>query len=269
MRGRREVIMGAGALALAFSAFAFAHADVAAAPKPVTLKIAAASDLAFAFQDIAAAFENETGHRVILSMGSTGQFAKQLIEGAPFDVFAAANVSFVDDTVKAGVCDGKTQSMYGQGRLVMWSSKAVGLSAPADLAALASDERIVKVAIANPEHAPYGKAAQEAMTTAGVWAAVKPKLVYGENIQQTMKYAQSGNAEVAIVALSLALASKDGDYKLVDPKLHNEINQAIVVCGNGKDAARASAARAFVDYVGSPEGRATMKRFGFVLSGES
>ena len=199
-------------------------------------------------------------------MGSTGQFAKQLIEGAPFDVFAAANAAFADDTVKAGVCDGASKSLYGQGRIVLWANKAMGFSAPADLSAL-TDKKYVKIAIANPEHAPYGKAAQEALIAAGVWDAIKSKIVYGENIQQTMKYAQSGNAEVAIVALSLAIATKDGDSKGIDSKLHNPINQTMVACG--KNEAKKSVARAFIEYVGSPEGRTTMKRYGFALPGES
>lgn len=237
--------------------------------EPLVLKVAAASDLAFAFKDIGEAFEKkyEPYVKVSLSMGSTGQFAKQIIEGAPFHVFAAANVSFVDDTVRAGVCDGTTKQLYGQGRLVLWSNKALRLSAPGDLAGLV-DKKYVKIAIANPEHAPYGKAAQEAMIKAGVWDKVKDRIVYGENIQQTLKFAQSGNAEVAIVALSLALSTKDGDYKPVDPRLHNEINQAIVVCTDELEREH-NISRWFVDYVASQEGRAIMKRYGFVLPGDT
>lgn len=238
------------------------RADVVSPP----LKIAAASDLAFAFKEIAASFEKSSGQKVELAMGSTGQFARQIAEGAPFDVFAAANVSFVDDVVTAGACDGATKALYGQGRIVLWSNQALGFHAPADLRGLL-DKRYVKVAIANPEHAPYGKAAQQAMRKLGIWEGVKPKLVYGENIQQTLKYAQSGNVEVAIVALSLALATPNGDYRVIDAGLHEEINQGIVVCG--KDPARQDAARAFAAYVRSPEGRSIMKRFGFVLPGES
>ncbi len=262
---RSLVVVAAVFVASSVALVAFvARAD--APPAPITIKVAAASDLAFAFKDVADAFEKQTGHKVTVSLGSTGQFAKQLIEGAPFDVFAAANVSFVDDTVKAGVCDGATKTRYGQGRIVLWSNKAMGFSAPRDLKELV-DKKYVKIAIANPAHAPYGKAAQEAMMKAGVWDAVKSKIVYGENIQQTMKYAQSGNVEVAIVAISLALGSPDGDYTQIDPLLHNTIDQAAVVCG--KTAARTQAARMFVDYLGSKDGRATMKRYGFVLPGES
>ena len=239
----------------------------AAAPGVVApLRVAAAADLAFAFKDIAAAYEKKSGQKVELVMGSTGLLAKQIEEGAPFDVFAAANVSFADDVAKAGACDGKTKALYAQGRIVLWTSKKLGIAAPADIKELA-DKKFVKVAIANPEHAPYGKAAQEAMTKAGVWDAVKPKIVYGENVQQTLTYAQTGNVEVAVVALSIAMATPDGDYHLVDPSLYSEINQALVVCG--KDMARQAAARGFVAFVNSPDGRVIMKRYGFVLRGES
>lgn len=253
-------------------AFVPAHASDGAPAQPTpppspppALKVAAAADLAFAFKEIAAAYEKKSGQKVELVMGSTGLLAKQIQEGAPFDVFAAANVSFVDDVVKAGVCDGATKAPYAKGRIVLWSSKKVGGTAPVDVKEL-TDKKYVKVAIANPEHAPYGKAAQEAMTKAGVWDAVKPKLVYGENVQQALMFAQTGNAEVAVVALSLAVATPDGDYHLIDAALHAEINQAMVVCG--KDPARGAAARAFTAYVSSPEGRTVMKRFGFVLPGE-
>ena len=263
----RLPVLVVATFAFAGNAFA-ADAAPAAPPAVVTpaLKIAAAADLAFAFREVAAVYEKKTGQHVDLVLGSTGLLAKQVQEGAPFDVLAAANVSFVDDVVKAGVCDGKTKAMYAQGRIVMWSSKALGLAAPADVKGLA-DAKVKKIAIANPEHAPYGKAAMEAIAKAGVLDVVKPKLVYGENVQQTLKYAQTGNVEVAIVALSLAIATPDGDWHAIDPALHAPIDQALVVCG--KDAARTAAARGFTTFVSSPDGRSIMKRYGFVLPGES
>ena len=253
-------------LAALVSLPALAVESSAASPVTPSLKVAAASDLAFAFKEVAAVYQKKSGQKVELVLGSTGQFARQIAEGAPFDVFAAANVSFVDDVVRVGACDGATQAIYGQGRIALWSNKALGLTAPADLRDLL-DKRYVKIAIANPEHAPYGKAAQQAMSKLGLWEALKPKLVYGENIQQTLKYAQSGNVEVAVVAQSLALATPDGDYHLIDAALHKELNQAIVVCG--RDLARQAAGRAFVAFVASPDGRTIMRRYGFVLPGES
>src|ERR1044071_3039862 len=173
-------------------------ASAATAPKiDGALKVAAASDLTFAFKDLGAAYEKKTGQKVEFSFGSTGLLAKQLAEGAPFDVFAAANVSFIDDVVKAGACDASTKSDYAIGRLAMWAPNDPKVAPPATLNDL-TDKRFVKIAIANPEHAPYGKAAVEAMTAAGIYDAVKSKLVYGENVSQTLQFAQSGNAEVAM-----------------------------------------------------------------------
>jgi len=221
------------------------------------LRVAAAADLSVAFAELGKSFEKDTGKHVDFSFGSTGVLAKQIAEGAPFDVFAAANVSFVDDVVKAGACLGETKALYARGQLVMWSKDPQRV--PKDIHDLA-DAKYAKIAIANPEHAPYGKAAQEALTRAGVWATVQPRLVYGENIQQTFMFARSDNADVAIIALSLATTSA-GNFTPIDPSLHAPLDQALVVCKAGKT----NAATAFVKYVGSEAGRATMRKYGFVL----
>jgi len=230
--------------------------------KPV-IKVAAAADLGTAFQEVGQAYEKKTGQRVTFSFGSTGLLAKQIAEGAPFDLFAAANTSFVDDVVKAGACEGDSRALYARGRIVAWTKRDAPL-APASLEDL-KDPRYAKVSIANPEHAPYGKAARQALVKAGVWDDVSKKAVYGENVQQALQFAQSGNAEVAIVALSLAISS-GGRYLAIDPATHEPLDQALVVC---KGTAPAADARAFAAYVGSDEGRALMKRYGFLLPGES
>jgi molybdate transport system substrate-binding protein len=229
------------------------------------IKVAAAADLAFAFKDIGAAFEQQAGKTVTFTFGSTGQLAKQISEGAPYDVFAAANVSFVEDVVKAGACDPSTKAMYARGRIVIWTKKSSGVAAATALTDL-RDARFVKVAITNPEHAPYGRAAKEAMETAGVWEAVKPKIVYGENVQQTLQFAQTGNAEAAIAALSLATVTEDGSYQLIDDSLHKPLDQALVVCKRGTNA---EVGRAFTAFVNSADGRAIMRRYGFLLPGET
>lgn len=228
------------------------------------IRVAAAADLALAFKEIGAAFEKETGDKTSFSFGSTGLLAKQIQEGAPFDLFAAANISFVDDVVKAGVCDGSQKSLYARGRIVVWTRKGSTVAPPKTLADLA-DARFAKVAIANPEHAPYGKAAQQALEKVGVWAQVKPKLVFGENVQQTLQFAQSGNVEAAIVALSLAVQS-DGAWLPIDVELHQPLDQALVLCGHSPALAEAAKLSAFV---GSPAGRAIMRRYGFLLPGET
>jgi molybdate transport system substrate-binding protein len=227
------------------------------------LQVAAAADLAYAFKDIGAAYTKETGREVKFTFGSTGVLAKQIANGAPFDVFAAANVSYVDDVVKAGACAGDSKALYARGRIVVWWRK--GTSGPRSLAELA-DPRFERIAIANPEHAPYGKAAKQALAKAGVWDAVAPRMVYGENVQQTLQFAQSGNADVAIVALSLATVTDGGVTLAIDPDSIPPIDQALVVCGSG---AMTDAGRAFTKYVNSEAGRAIMRRYGFVLPGEA
>jgi molybdate transport system substrate-binding protein len=230
------------------------------------LKVAAASDLAFAFPDLGAAFEKATGTPVTFSFGSTGLLARQIAEGAPFDVFAAANVSFADDVVKQGVCFADSKALYGRGRVALWTRRGAPLPAsPGDL----RDAKYRKIAIANPEHAPYGKAAKQALIKAGVWDAIQDRVVYGENIQQTLQFAQSGNAEVALVALALALVT-EGDYSAVDPALHDPLDQALVVCkGAGGKSLHEPIARQFTAFVNSDAGRGIMKRHGFLLPGES
>jgi molybdate transport system substrate-binding protein len=240
---------------------ALAACKEAPAPAAVTeIKVGAASDLAFAFTEVGKLFEQQTGGKVTFSFGSTGQLAKQISEGAPFDVFAAANVSFVDEVVKSGACRADTKALYARGRVVAWTDGKV--QAVESLAALA-DPRYVKIALANPEHAPYGKAAMQALTAAGVLDKVQSKLVYGENVKQAMQFAQSGNAEVALVALSLAIVSEGGQYLTIDDTLHAPLDQALVVCG-----AASPAARQFAELVSSPAGRTIMRRYGFLLPGE-
>lgn len=239
----------------------FAGARVMAAP----LRVAAASDLALAFKEVGAAYQQQSGDRVIFSFGSTGLLEQQIAHGAPFDLFAAANVSYADDAIAAGACEAKSKTRYARGRIVVWWRDGDRVSAPQKLADLAQP-RFVKVAIANPAHAPYGLAAREALSQVGVWPQVRGKLVFGENVQQTLQFAQSGNAEAAIVALSLAVIS-DGHYLMIPESQYRPIDQALVVCG--RDPARRARARAFADFINTPGGRAIMRRYGFLLPGET
>ena len=235
-----------------------------ASPEP-PLRVAAAADLAFAFREVGDAFAKKSGLPApIFSFGSTGLLEKQIEQGAPFDVFAAANVSYADQAVKAGACDGATRKSYGRGRLVVWTSKEAATAPPLTLADLA-DARFRKVAIANPEHAPYGRAAEQALAHLGLWDGIKSKLVFGENVQETLQFAVTGNADAAVVALSLAIVTKDGVSLPIDESLHAPIDQAMVLCNGGGN--RAAGAR-FEDFVNGPDGRAIMKRYGFLLPGE-
>jgi molybdate transport system substrate-binding protein len=251
-------IRGAAACAFA-AAFGGAscsrHSD-ATSGKP--LLVAAASDLSFAFDEIGASYEKATGQRVIFSFGSTGLLERQIVEGAPFDVFAAADVSFVDDAVKAGACVASSRQLYAVGRLALVAASRAPLQAEriVDLA----DPRITRVAIANPQHAPYGRAAQQALERAGIWRVVEPKVVYGENVHQALEFAQSGNADAALVALSLTIGHRD-HATLIPPELHDPIAQALVVCSRSVTAARA--AEKFCAYVTSPAGQAMLQKHGF------
>ena len=183
-------------------------------------------------------------------------------EGAPFDLFAAANASFVDKAVQAGACDGGTKALYARGHLVVWSKqRGLRLRALADL----QQAGVKKIAIANPEHAPYGKAAREALTRAGLWPKLEAKIVQAENVRQALQFAQTGNADVAIVALSLVAAEQTGTSLAVDEALHGAIEQTLVVCRNGKNAA---GAHEFAKLVESSDGQALLKRYGFGGSAE-
>jgi molybdate transport system substrate-binding protein len=227
------------------------------------IRVAAAADLTEAFTELGQVFEAKTGQSLTVSFGSSGLLAKQIAEGAPFDVFAAANVSFVEQVVAAGACDPKTQAHYARGRIVLWTRHG-GVAPPEDLRAL-SDERFTRIAIANPEHAPYGQAAMEALRDVGVSEAVERRLVYGENVRQTLQFAETGNAEVAIVALALVIHDRRNPWTLIDERHHRPITQALVVCDRG---GQRTGGAAFAAFVGSYEGRRVMRRYGFVLPGE-
>lgn len=222
------------------------------------ITVAAASDLRFAFEELAEVFTAASGIRVTFSFGSSGQLREQIVNGAPFDLFASANVAFVDAVVASGRGIAETQADYALGRIVLWTPE--GIEAPDSIEDLANP-RFRRIAIANPDHAPYGLAAEQALRSVGVLDEVADRLVYGENISDTLRIARSGNADVGIVALSLVVA--DGSaYVEVPDRLHEPLRQALVVTSTG---ARGRAATRFADFVGSPEGRAVMERYGFVL----
>lgn len=233
------------------------------------LLVAAASDLRPVFAELGAAFEESTGQPVVFTFGSSGQLAQQLVEGAPFEVFASADVALVGRVVAAGRGDAATQATYAFGRLVIWSRQDTW-GGWADLGDLAGDRRVTTVAIANPAHAPYGRAAQQALDAAGVADTVEPRLVYGENVADAHRLAASGNADAAVIALSLAIASDprgEGTWVPVDPALHAPLRQDLVVTAAEPD--RAVLAARFVEQVGSPGGRALMRRYGFALPGDA
>ncbi|HLU67358.1 MAG TPA: molybdate ABC transporter substrate-binding protein [Kofleriaceae bacterium] len=220
------------------------------------LRIAGASNLVFVMKDLIRAFEEETGAEVDFIPGSSGKLSAQIREGAPFDLFLSADVGFVDDAIDAKACAPESRHIYARGKLVLWTRD--GATLPADLAALAGGG-IDKVAIAQPAHAPYGKAAVQALEKIGVWKQVEPRALYGSNVEDTYKLASTGNADVAIIPLSLAQVSK-GKHTPIPTELHAPIEQAMAVCLSGN---RRDLAEKFAELVKSPAGRALFEKHGY------
>jgi molybdate transport system substrate-binding protein len=233
---------------------------------PVTLTVSAASSLTAAFTEIGKRFEAQTGNRVLFNFGASGSLAQQIEQGAPVDLLASANVGFVDDLQKKGLVLPDTVQNYARGQIVLWtrSDNPVKLERIEDLA----QPEIGKVAIANPDRAPYGLAAREALKAAGVWEAVQPKLVIAETIQQTHQYAETGNVDAAIGALSLsvpaAAGGKPGRYVVVPQELYAPLDQALAVIKGTKNEA---VARAFAAFIAGPQGREVLQNYGFTMPG--
>jgi molybdate transport system substrate-binding protein len=223
------------------------------------LLVLAAADLQAAMPDLIARYEAATGRQAEVVLGSTGNLTSQIEQGAPGDVFLAANQSFIDRLEGRGLIVPQTRRVYAIGPLVLVSAPGVALPrAVVDLA----DPAYGTVAIANPEHAPYGMAAREAMQSAGVWDAVRPRLVLGENIAQALQFVRSGNADAGIVALGLVVQLPDLAWQPVDPGLHAPLRQTGAVL---RGSTRPDEAAAFLDVVTSEEGRAVLRSHGFEL----
>jgi molybdate transport system substrate-binding protein len=234
---------------------------------PRELLVAAASDLRFALEEISRMFERQHATPVRLTFGSSGQLAAQIEQGAPFDVFFSADETFVHALAAKARVDRRSVHLYAIGRIVLWVRKDSPLDINRGLGVL-RDERIRFVSIANPEHAPYGQAAVQAMQAAGLLAQVQPRLVLGENVSQALQFVQTGNAEIGIVALSLAVAPTirpQGRYQIVPAYLHRPIRQVVGVTTR---SAWPDLAGQFVAFVNGPAGRAVMRVYGFTLPGE-
>lgn len=227
------------------------------------VRVAAAADLKFAMGALAASFEKQTGTKVDVTYGSSGNFFSQLQNGAPFDLFFSADIEYPRRLEAAGLGEPGTLYEYAVGRIVIWTPADSKLDATKQGWKTLLDQRVEKIAIANPEHAPYGRAAIAALQKAGIYEQVKAKLVYGENISQAAQFVQSGNAQAGIVALSLAISPpmKDGKSWEIPAEMHPAIEQGAIIL---KDAKNKNAARAFLEFVRSREGRAILERHGFV-----
>ena len=223
------------------------------------LLVLAASDLAIAFDELVPLYEARTGESVSVVLGSTGNLAAQLRHGAPGDLFFSANEAFLDDLIDAGRIEGTSRSVYAIGRVAVVVPR--GRAAPAGPDAI-GDPRLRVIAIANPDHAPYGVAAREVLEALGLWAAVEPRLVLGENVAHAVQFVRTGNADLGIVALSL-LRGAHGEqlpHALLDDVLHRPLRQ---VAGVVTTSSHADRARAFLAFVLSAEGQAILARYGF------
>ncbi|MBV9210060.1 MAG: molybdate ABC transporter substrate-binding protein [Acidobacteria bacterium] len=221
------------------------------------INVAAAANLTDAFAEVAKQFTAETGVRVVYSFGATADLAKQIENGAPFDVFAAADVEHVDGLNNKGLLTQGTRAVYARGRLVLWTPQgsSISISRIEDL----TRAEISKIAIAKPDVAPYGKATVEALRALNLWQQVEPKVVYAQNVSQTKQFASTGNAQAAFIPLAL-VKPNEGRAVEVDEKLHQPIDQALGVV---KASAKQEAARRFTDFVLSDKGQRILEQYGY------
>ncbi len=243
----------------------FAAACWSGAVDAAEIAVAAASDLNFAFKEAAGVFEQQTGTHVKLSLGSSGNLFSQIQNGAPFDLFFSADIRYPQKLEESGQAVPGSVFRYAVGRIVLWVPNRRGLPSPQQGLRMLLNGAIRKVAIANPKHAPYGRAAVAALEYAGVYGSVKDKLVLGENISQAAQFVESGAADVGLIALSLALApamQQAGQYWEIPQEAHPPIEQGAVVLKNGHNRV---SAQAFVSFLQGREGQAILRRHGFVL----
>lgn len=247
------------ALALVSAASGPAAGQMPAQP----ILVFAAADLGPPFKQIVPLFERSTKSRVTLVLGSTGTLTSQIRNGAPADVFFAANESYVQQLSGESLTLAKTERPYARGRIALVTLKATGVRIES-LRDLARAD-VKRIAMANPTHAPYGLAAKQALEAAGLWTGVEAKLVYGENVQQAVQFVRSGSADAGIVARSVA-DTPDLKWTLVEQRLHAPLDQVAVVLARTKQPA---ASMAFIEFVNGIQGRFVMRQFGFILPGES
>ncbi len=227
--------------------------------------VAAASDLRFALESISQRFTGESGERVELVFGSSGTLSRQIVDGAPFELFMSADEAFVETLASAGLTrDGG--ALYAVGRIVIFAPHGSPLKVDERLEGLRSllaRGGVTRFAIANPAHAPYGRAAEAALRAKGLWESIKPSLVLGENITQAAQFATAGDAVGGVLAYSLALApalSERGTYALIPDSLHPPLRQRMVLLKRASDTAQR-----FYRYLQQPAAREILRQFGFAV----
>ncbi|ABF40675.1 molybdenum ABC transporter, periplasmic molybdate-binding protein [Candidatus Koribacter versatilis Ellin345] len=226
------------------------------------IRVAAASDLSSVMPDLAKKFDASSSCKTIVSFGSSGNFYQQLQSAAPFDVFLSADKQYPQKLQDAGLTLPGTLTEYASGKLVLWARKESHLDLSKGLKALTATT-VKRIAIANPQHAPYGRAAIAALNTAGVYDKISAKLVFGENVSQTAVFAQSGNADAGLIPLSLALTASmksAGNYVEIPTPDYPPIRQAAVAMKNSRNA---DCAKRFVTFLTSTDSKQLLQQFGF------
>ena len=230
--------------------------------------VAAASDLKFALDEILERFRTDTGIAARIAYGSSGTFARQIMRGAPYEVFLSADEQFVNELHVQGLTRG-TGDLYAIGRLALFAptgSPLVPDPRMDDLARRVASGQLGRFAIANPEHAPYGRAAEQALRARGLWTAVRPRLVLGENVAQAAQFASGGDTEGGLIAHSLVLSPelrRRGTFALIPDSMHAPLRQRMVLLQGATPAAER-----LYEYLRSPPSREILARYGFVLPAE-
>jgi molybdate transport system substrate-binding protein len=227
------------------------------------ITVAAAADLSNVLPEIAAKYKNETGQEVKLVFGASGNLTTQIRNGAPFDIFFSADEEYPKQLIADGLADQATLYRYAVGRLILW----VPSDSPLDLSKFGMrallDPSVKKIAMANPQHAPYGRAAEAALRHYGIYDQVSTRLVIGENVSQAAQFVESGNAQAGLIALSHSLApamKSKGRYWVVPLDAYPALNQSWVVLSHSKQQA---VAHKFLEFVRSPGGTSLLKDYGF------
>ena len=244
---------------LALCLFVITSVNLAVAEE---ITIAAASNLNFAFREIATEYEKASGDQVRLTFGSSGNFYAQIQNGAPFDLFFSADIEYPQKLEEAGLTVPGSLYQYAIGRIVLWTGHESRIDVTKGIEAL-REPTVKKVAIANPKHAPYGRAAVAAMEYFKVYDQVKDKLILGENISQAAQFIESGACDIGIIALSLAVTpamKSKGMYWEIPAGAHQPLEQAVVILKSSKQQ---ESAKQFIAYIKGVQGQEIMKRNGF------
>ena len=250
---------------LALNLFLVAKSSAQADKQPSELTVAAAADLRGALKDIGDGFEKKTGISVRLSFGASGALTQQIENGAPFDVFLSADMDYPRQLIRDGQADGPTPFQYAVGKLVLWVPADSPLDVEHNGMGILLDPFVNKISIANPQHAPYGRAAVEALKHAGLYERLSDKFVTGENISQAAQFVESGNAQAGFVALAHAIAPAmkgKGKYWEVPADYYAPLAQGVVAISR---SSHKKEAQQFLDYLKTNAAKEVLQKYGFTL----